>query len=572
MQYSLMVRGGTIVDGTGHEPFEGDVAVLDGRIVAVGGALDGRADQEIDATGRMVTPGFVDIHTHYDGHVTWAERLAPSSDHGVTTVVTGNCGVGFAPCRVRDHAQLVRLMEGVEDIPEVVMSAGLPWDWESLPDYLDRLASRSFDMDVAVQIPHAPLRLFVMGDRAMAKEPATHRDVAAMRALVTEAVAAGAVGFSTSRSLNHKASDGTQTPSYAAATDELVGIAQSLGQFGTGVLQVISDFDDVEAEFSIIRQMAEVSGRPLSVSLVQFDDAPLRWREVLGLIESARGDGLDIKGQVSGRPIGLILGFGVGRNPFMATRAYREVGRLSGEERLAALRVPERRSAILGDFPGRLPPAAARMMANFAGMYEYDNPGWYEPPAEESMQARADAAGTDAASFTYDLLAEGGLLYVPAGNYTDNSLSAIETMLASPATVLGLGDGGAHCGVICDASLPTYMIERWSDIGRGSMPVASVIKALTAETSAAVGLHDRGSVTVGRRADLNIIDPAHLHLHRPLLIRDLPHGGGRLGQPATGYDATIVAGEITYRHGSATGALPGRLVRGPQPGPGLTSE
>ncbi len=566
MRHSLVIRQGTIVDGTGAEPFVGDVAVDGGRIVGVG-EVEGDADVELDATDRLVTPGFVDIHTHYDGHATWSTHLAPSSEHGVTTVVTGNCGVGFAPCRSDDHDRLIGLMEGVEDIPEVVMSAGLTWDWESFPEYLDCLGARRFDMDVATQVPHAPLRLFVMGDRALTREPATPDDVATMRSLAQQAVLAGALGFSTSRSINHRASDGTPTPSLAAESGELVGIAGGLGEVGIGVLQVISDFDDVDAEFSILRQMVEVSGRPLSTSLIQFHHVADRWRRVLDLIESARADGVDIVGQVSGRPIGLIFGFGVARNPFMATASYLEIAGWADADRWQELRTPERRRRILSEFPGGARGPAAAMMTNFAGMYDFDNPDGYEPSASQAMMSRANTIGADPVAFTYDHLAEGGVLYVPAANFAANSISAVETMLASTSTILGLGDGGAHCGIICDASLPTYMLERWSELRGGPMPVESVVKALTSEAAAAVGLHDRGSLTVGHRADLNVIDPDRLHLHPPELVRDLPEGGGRLGQPATGYDATVVAGQVTYRHGSPTGALPGRLVRGAQSAP-----
>ncbi len=566
MRYSLVIRQGTIIDGTGGQPFVGDVAVADDRIVGVGD-VGGMGDVEIDATGRLVTPGFVDIHTHYDGHATWSPRLAPSSEHGVTTVVTGNCGVGFAPCRSEDHARLISLMEGVEDIPEVVMSAGLPWDWESFPDYLDRLDARQFDMDVATQVPHAPLRLYVMGDRALAREPATTDEVTTMRFLAQQAVLAGALGFSTSRSLNHRASDGTVTPSLAAESGELVGIADGLGEVNMGVLQVISDFDDVDAEFSILRQMVETSGRPMSTSLIQFHHVPDRWRRVLDLIESARADGVDITGQVSGRPIGLILGFDVARNPFMATDSYLEIADWADPERRRELMTPERRRRILSEFPGGARGPAAAMMSDFALMYDYDNPDGYEPSASQSMLSRANALGVDPAALTYDHLAGGGLLYVPAANFSGNSIAAVEAMLASESTILGLGDGGAHCGIICDASLPTYMLERWSDLRGGPMPVESVVKALTSDAASAVGLHDRGHLRVGHRGDLNVIDPGRLHLRRPELVRDLPEGGGRLGQPATGYDATIVAGQVTYRHGSPTGALPGRLVRGARPAP-----
>ena len=564
--YDLLIRGGTIVDGTGATPFRGDVGVRDGVIVAVG-SLVGPGTEEIDAGNRLVTPGFVDIHTHYDGHATWTDRLNPSSQHGVTTVLTGNCGVGFAPCRPEDRVKLVHLMEGVEDIPEVVMAAGLPWNWESFPDYLDALEQRRFDMDIATQLPHAPLRVFVMGDRALTKEPATPQDIAAMRELARQAVDAGALGFSTSRSLNHKASDGTVTPSYGAAADELAGIAMGLRDADKGVLQLISDFEDVDSEFAIVRRMMEESGRPLSMSVIQFHHAPDRWRQVLDKIEAANDEGFPIKGQIAARPIGVMQGFGVGRNPFMFTAGFREIAHLDDAARLAALRDPARRARILAEFPGNLSSPGAAMLSDFALIYEFGCATGYEPTPEQSLAAHAAGAGLDPAAYTYDLLVSGDgntVLYCPAANYASNSTAAIEAMLASDDTILGLGDGGAHCGMICDASLPTYMLQRWSQAGKGDLPVERVIKALTSETADAVGLGDRGRIAVGYRADLNVIDPTNLGIDRPRMIRDLPNGAGRLGQAASGYDATIVAGQITYRDGNWTGALPGRLVRGAQ--------
>jgi N-acyl-D-amino-acid deacylase len=565
--YDLVVRNGTIVDGSGGPGFIGDVAIRRGVIAAVG-EVDGSAPEEIDGTGRLVTPGFVDIHTHYDGHVTWANRLGPSSSHGVTTVVMGNCGVGFAPCKPEDRERLVQLMEGVEDIPEVVMTAGLPWDWTSFPDYMDRLAERQFDMDVATQVPHAPLRVFVMGDRAAARQPATAEDIAQMSALARQAVEAGALGFSTSRSLNHKASDGTVTPSYAAASDELAAIAAGVGTLGRGVLQFISDFDDVDAEFRIARRMVEESGRPLSMSLIQFPHVPDRWRLVLDRIEEANAEGVAIKGQVCGRPIGIMLGLELGRHPFMRTAGWREVAHLPSRPRLTALRETDRRSAILAEHARDGTTGANTLFVNFAQMYDFDAAGGYEPAFEQSLAAQAASRGIDPAAFTYDLLTGGDgdtVLYMPAANYAGNSIAAMEVMLASEHTILGLGDGGAHCGLICDASLPTYMIQRWSDSGDGHVPIEDVVRALTAETAGAVGLGDRGRIAVGLRADLNVVDSNRLTLQRPRMVGDLPGGAGRLDQPADGYDATIVAGQVTYAHGEPTGALPGRLVRGGAP-------
>ncbi len=564
--YDVVIRGGEIVDGTGTARLPGDIGVRDGRIAAIG-EIPGRGIEEIDATGRIVTPGFVDIHTHYDGHATWTERLNPSSQHGVTTVVAGNCGVGFAPCKPEDRDRLIQLMEGVEDIPEIVMAEGLPWNWESFPDYLDGLAARHFDMDVATQIPHAPLRVYVMGDRAMTKEPATADEIARMRTIVKEAIEAGAIGFSTSRSLNHKASDGTLTPSYAAAADELAGIATGLGEAGKGVLQFISDFDDVEQEFEIARQMVRKSGRPLSISLMQQHHAPQRWREILDRIETANSDGLVIRGQVSGRPIGVISGFRVSRNPFLNTPGFREIEHLSDDIRVAALRDPARRARILKEFSASADGARGFASSHFANLYAFSDGLSYEPRPNESMIARAEALGQDSAAFTYDWLIAGkgdALLYFPAVNYAGNDVSAIETMLRSDHTILGLGDGGAHCKAICDASLPTYMLQRWSSAGKGPFSVEQVVKALTSETAETVQLNDRGRIAPGMRADLNVIDLDRIALHRPEMVYDLPHRAGRLGQPASGYDATIVAGVVTYRGGVATGALPGRLVRGSQ--------
>jgi N-acyl-D-aspartate/D-glutamate deacylase len=562
--FDLVVRGGTIADGCGTAPVEGDVAVAGGRIDAVG-EVHGSGRCELDARGRLVTPGFVDLHTHYDGHVTWGSRLQPSSGHGVTTVVMGNCGVGFAPCRPEDRTALVKLMEGVEDVPEPVMARGLPWDWETFPEYLDALSRRSFDVDVAAQVPHAPLRVYVMGGRALEKSAATAEDVARMRALVAEGIRAGALGFSTSRSLNHRASDGTVTPTYAAASDELAGIARGAGEVGAGVLQLISDFDDVDAEFAIVRRMLEESRRPLSVSILQMPNAPSRWAEILDRVEAAAGAGFPIRGQVCGRPIGVILGLDTSVNPFSACAGLSEVADLPRDARLVALRAPERRARVLAEFPGRWTRSIGQRVTNFAKLFPMGDPPDYEPGTADSVAARAAAAGVTPEAFAYDYLTAGdggNLLYLPTANYEGLSRGAIDRMLSSPATVLGLGDGGAHCGLLCDASLTTYTLAHWSDARGGPMPLAKVVRALTNDTATAVGLRDRGRIAVGLKADLNVIDLDRLALRRPAMCFDLPAGGGRLGQDAVGYEATIVSGEITYRGGAPTGALPGRLVRG----------
>jgi N-acyl-D-aspartate/D-glutamate deacylase len=567
-EFDLVIRNGTIVDGSGNARFSGDVAVRQGRIAAIG-SFAGSGAEEIDATDRIVTPGFVDIHTHYDGHATWTNKLEPSSQHGVTTVVTGNCGVGFAPCREADRAGLVRLMEGVEDIPEPVMAAGLPWNWQSFPEYLDVLESRAFDLDVATQIPHAPLRVFVMGERALGREPATPTDIAAMQTIVREAVGAGALGFSTSRSLNHKASDGTITPSYAAASDELAGIARGLTPDGTGVLQFISDFDDIDGEFAIVRRMARESGRPLSLSLLQFANVPDRWREVLDRVEQARGEGEDIRVQVCGRPVGVMMGLDFSRNPFLLCEGYREVAQLDPAARQVAMIDPTRRSRILAEFDATMDAETFGMSRNFSMLYELGEMPDYEPAADQCIAARATAAGIRPVELLYDILLEpDGVIYIPAANYAGNSMAAIRQMLAHPASVLGLGDGGAHCGLLCDASLTTHMLARWARRGTGKgggegmMSLERVVHALTARTATTVGLRDRGHIAPGMRADFNVIDIDNIGLFRPEAIADLPGGAKRIGQRAKGYDATIVAGTVTRRAGEHTGALPGRLVRG----------
>jgi N-acyl-D-amino-acid deacylase len=568
--FDLVIRNGTVVDGSGAERFSGDIAVKGRRIAAVG-RFAGRGAEEIDATDRIVTPGFVDIHTHYDGHATWANQLEPSSQHGVTTVVTGNCGVGFAPCREADRDGLIRLMEGVEDIPEAVMAAGLPWTWQSFPEYLDVLEGRCFDIDVATQVPHAPLRVFVMGERALQRDPATEQDVAAMQAIVREAIGAGALGFSTSRSLNHKASDGTITPSYAAASDELAGIARGLALDNKGVLQFISDFDDIDSEFSIVRRMARESGRPLSLSLLQLPNAPGRWREILDRVEQARAEGEPIRTQVCGRPIGLMMALDFSRNPFRNCPSYREVAQLDSVTRRTALLDPARRQRILAEFSEDRNGEPDMMTREFSMMYEMGEVPDYEPSTDESIGSKAAAAGVEPSELLYDVLVDrGGIIYFPAANYSGNSLTAIRAMLAHPASVLGLGDGGAHCGLICDASLPTYMLARWANRGHaaddtaGMMSVEQVVQSLTSRTAETVGLADRGRIAPGLRADFNIIDIDRIAIHRPEPVADLPGGAIRIGQRATGYDATIVAGTVTRREGIHTGALPGRLVRGSQ--------
>ncbi|XHS01404.1 amidohydrolase [Sphingomonas sp. DBB INV C78] len=564
----LVIRNGTVVDGSGGAMQEADVAIKDGRIAAVGKGLP-RGAEEVDAKGLIVTPGFVDIHTHYDGQVTWENRLNPSSAHGVTTAVMGNCGIGFAPCRPQDREDLIRLMEGVEDLPQIVLSAGLPWAWESFPDYLDFVGSRQFDTDVCAQLPHAALRVFAMGRRAIDREQATEADRATMARLAKEAMEAGAIGFGTSRTINHRASDGTLVYTLDAAEEELAAIGEAMGAAGKGVLQVVSDFDDPERELGMLRRVVERAGRPLSVSLGQIHATPDRWREVLDWIESCNAGGLEVRAQVSGRPVGMLLGYELSYHPFSYTPTWKSLLGLSIEERLAALRDPAIRAAITSETPDAGDFIGADFIRQFQLMYPLGAPVNYEFAPGSNVAAQAAKLGVTPAEHAYDLMLEEGgraVLMLPTTNFGGESLAAAEAMLRHPNTVYGLGDGGAHLGFLCDASLPTYMLQHWvRDRTAGArLPLEEVIAGLSARPAAAVGLNDRGLLRPGYRADINIVDFDRLTLRGPRIAYDLPEGGKRLTQAADGYRATILNGVTVQRDGVATGALPGRLVRSAQ--------
>lgn len=563
--HDLLIRGGTVVDGTGTPARTADVAI-DGDTISDVGNLHTSARRVVDADGLLVTPGFVDIHTHYDGQASWGERMIPSSWHGVTTVVAGNCGVGFAPVHDADHDRLVELMEGVEDIPGVALHEGLRWNWRSFPDFLDALDGRRFDVDVALQVPHGALRLHVMGERGARRETATGEDIALMAKLAREAIEAGALGFSTSRTLNHRTSKGELTPTLTAEADELVGIATAIGATGRGVLQVVSDFADVDGEFAIFRRMAQESGRPLSFTLLQTRTGT--WRRQLELLEAANADGVTMTGQVAPRPVGLLLGLECTLHPLLTNPVYREIAARPLAARVETMRDPAFKQRVL-DAAGA--PRAGRVIDAFDRVYELGDPPDYEPDPSSSIASRAARDGREPLDLAYDLLLEQdghAFLYVPVLNYEDGNLDPAGEMLAHPNTVVGLGDGGAHVGTICDASFPTTLLTLWGrDRDHGRLDVPFLVHRQTAATARTVGLNDRGVLAPGYRADVNVIDFDGLRARRPEMRHDLPAGGKRLVQHADGYVVTVAGGVPTYERGEETGVLPGRLLRGARSAP-----
>ncbi|MCO8127826.1 amidohydrolase family protein [Acidimicrobiia bacterium EGI L10123] len=574
-EHDLVIRGGTVVDGTGAPRRTADVAISDGTVTEVG-SVSGRGAREIDADGALVTPGFVDVHCHYDGQATWDERLQPSSWHGVTTVVMGNCGVGFAPVHDQDHERLIQLMEGVEDIPGAALAEGLQWGWTDFAGFLDAVDRRPHDLDVAAQVPHAAVRLHAMGERgADHEEAATPEEIAEMGRIVADAIQAGALGFTTSRTRNHKTSTGAYTPTLTAARDELVGIAEAVGATGTGVLQMVGDFLDLDHEFGTLVEMMRASGRPLSFSLAQSPLAPDQFRELLKRLDAAVDDGFDMRAQVAPRAVGLLLGLDCTLNPFLANPVWREVADRPLAEQVATMSDPEFRRRVLeahetGKAKGKL---GGGLIGAFDRMFPLDDPPEYEPDLADAITGQAQRAGVDPAEWAYDfMLGDGGsaMFYVPFLNYAEGNLDTTREMLAHPRTVPGLSDGGAHVGTICDGSFPTFLLTHWGrDRQRGDLfDIEWLVRQHTLETARTVGLLDRGVLAPGMRADLNVIDFDRLAVSRPEMHHDLPAGGRRVLQRATGYRHTVVAGVETYADGEATGELPGRLVRGAQPAPG----
>ena len=559
--HDVIIRGGSVVDGSGQPPRTADVAVTGGLITQMGQDL-GPAHRVIDADGLLVTPGWVDVHSHYDGQALWDPLLETSAAHGVTTVVMGNCGVGFAPVRRDDRPWTVSLMEGVEDIPARVLDEGLPWNWESFPEYLDALDAAPHAIDVAAQVPHAPLRVFAMGDRGIDHGAApTEAEIAAMGRLAAEAIDAGALGFTTSRSKNHRASDGRITPSYSAGEAELLGIADAIGRTGRGVFEVNLENGDVEGELTLLRRICEVSGRPLSAVLLQRPGLPAdTYRRVLEGLDRAAEARLALWAQVAPRPTGLLISLKGSVNPLRGAPTFQEISRQGGGDIPTRLREPTVRARILAE----LAEAGADTFARFPLAFELGTPARYDPDPDQTLTARARAAGVKVSEIAYDILVNDRFIYVPVSNYVDGNLLAAREMLLHPRTIPGLSDGGAHCTMIADFDYPTFLLSYW---GRDAdddlrLPIELVVKQQCSDTAGLLGLDDRGVLAPGRRADINLVDLAILGTTEPTIVDDLPGGGSRLVSRGRGYVATLVAGEVTFESGQHTGALAGHLVRG----------
>lgn len=563
----LVIRGGTVVDGSGAAPFAADVAITDGRISDIGRIAE-RGREEIEADGLIVTPGFVDIHTHYDGQAVWDSHLAPSAWHGVTTALMGNCGVGFAPCREADRDRLIELMEGVEDIPGPILHEGLDWRWETFPEYLDALDAKPRDIDIGTLLPHGALRVHVMGARGLALENANQADIAAMRAVTAEAVRAGALGVSTSRTISHKTLKGDPTPTLRAQEEELRGLAQGLRDGGGGLLELVSDWNepDPATEFAMVRRVVEATGQPVLFSLTARHDRTEAWKELLALSDGAAAEGLPIRPVFPPRPIGILLGLNGSQNPFAGCASYKTIAHLPAAARAAAMRDPALRARILSEdrVSGSSFPLITRL--SFERMFPFGDPPDYAPPRDASIAAMAGREGRSAEEVAYDLLtANDGadFIFAPLTNFADYTLSASAECLRHPNAIAGLSDGGAHVGFISDGSFPTFLLAYWArDAKEEVFALPEIVRRLTSDTARAAGLSDRGLLKPGLKADVNVFDLAALSLDAPRMVADLPAGGRRLLQRARGYAATVVAGQVTYRDGQATGALPGRLLRG----------
>ncbi len=569
--HDLVIRNGKIVDGTGKPSFIGDVAIDGGKITSVGGKA-GAGRREIDATGLLVTPGFVDIHTHYDGQVTWDPYLTPSSWHGVTTLVMGNCGVGFAPVEPGKEEFLIGLMEGVEDIPGTALAEGIKWNWESFPEYMNAVEKMKRAVDVGVQVPHGSVRTYVMGERGANNEAATPDDIAKMATVVRDGLKAGALGFTTSRTMLHRAKNKELVPGTFASEDELLGIGRALGEAGHGVFEMASDMVGPDATMEWMVKLSAETRLPITFAMAQTDRDPLSYRRMLDRVKELNSNGAHLAPQISARPTGLLMGLESSLHPFITHPTYKTIAHLPIDERVAKMREPAMRAQLLSEEPSVNDKVTRYLLTNFEKFFPLGDPPDYEPTRESSVAARAERLGKSAAELTYDLMLERNgreLLYMPFGNYAEYNHNALREMLLDPVTTLGLSDGGAHCGLICDASMPSYMLAHWvRDRSRGErMPVETAIRLQTSDTAKLYGLGDRGVLAPGMKADVNVIDLDALRLHAPQMVFDLPAGGRRLIQRAEGYKFTILSGEVTFQDGVPTEAMPGKLIRGPQQGP-----
>ncbi|MEZ4321005.1 MAG: amidohydrolase family protein [Myxococcota bacterium] len=568
--HDLVIRGGTIVDGTGAPRFVGDIAIDGDRIVAVG-TVAGRGHREIDAKGLLVTPGWVDMHTHYDGQVTWDPYFTPSGWHGCTTVVMGNCGVGFAPCRAPEREWLVNVMEGVEDIPGAALTEGIRWDWETFPEYLDAIERIPHAIDFGTQVPHAALRAWVMGVRQSETDTATPEQIAEMSALVEEAIDAGALGFSTSRTSLHKSAEGILVSGTFADPAELYGIAEGIRRAGHGVFELAPDHLMVPTDLPMMRKLAEITGQPVVFNLSQTDFSPETWRKGLEGLEKAAADGLPLYAQCAGRAIGVQMSWRLTAHPFVAFPSMEAIASLPWSEQLEQLRDPAFRQRLLTETPRELNVFERFVTESFDKMYPLVD-ALYEPDPSQSIAAIAKREGRSPLEVAYDqmLTADGeGMLYFPLFNYSDKSYDLLHELHQHERTRMGLSDGGAHCGAVCDGGMPTYMLTFWTrDRVRGPLlPLEHVVKRQTSETARFYGMHDRGVLKPGFKADVNVIDYERLSLSAPTIAHDLPAGGRRLVQKASGYVATVCSGVVIAEHDEVNGAMPGKLVRGPQEAP-----